>query len=147
MYADKVTVSMQKAIDETYRRREIQREYNTEHGIEALSIIKQIKDITDHVRAVAEEKAAYDGGDARHLPKDELLRMVKELESQMKAAAKNLEFEKAAGLRDQVVEIRRELVGTDAEELSAFAAVAGRGGPLRYGRSQAGGRDRRSRKR
>ena len=147
MYADKVTVSMQKAIDETYRRREIQREYNTEHGIEALSIIKQIKDITDHVRAVAEEKAAYDGGDARHLPKDELLRMVKELESQMKAAAKNLEFEKAAGLRDQVVEIRRELVGTDAEELSAFAAVAGRSGPLRYGRSQAGGRDRRSRKR
>ncbi|MEO6044252.1 MAG: excinuclease ABC subunit UvrB [Tepidiformaceae bacterium] len=147
MYADKVTVSMQKAIDETYRRREIQREYNTEHGIEALSIIKQIKDITDHVRAVAEEKATYDGGDARHLPKDELLRMVKELESQMKAAAKNLEFEKAAGLRDQVVEIRRELVGTDAEELSAFAAVAGRSGPLRYGRSQAGGRDRRSRKR
>ena len=146
MYADKVTASMQTAIDETYRRREIQRQYNTDHGIEALSIIKQIKDITDHVRAVAEEKAEYDG-DARHLPKDELLRMVKELETQMKAAAKNLEFEKAAGLRDQVVELRRELVGTDAEELSAFAAVAGRSGPLRYGRSQAGGRDRRSRKR
>ena len=144
MYADKVTASMQTAIDETYRRREIQRQYNTDHGIEAQSIIKQIKDITDHVRAVAEEKAEYDG-DARHLPKDELLRMVKELETQMKAAAKNLEFEKAAGLRDQVVELRRELVGTDAEELSAFAAVAGRSGPLRYGRSQAGGRDRRRR--
>ena len=144
MYADKVTASMQTAIDETYRRLEIQRQYNTDHGIEALSIIKQIKDITDHVRAVAEEKAEYDG-DARHLPKDELLRMVKELETQMKAAAKNLEFEKAAGLRDQVVELRRELVGTDAEELSAFAAVAGRSGPLRYGRSQAGGRDRRRR--
>ena len=144
MYADKVTASMQTAIDETYRRREIQRQYNIDHGIEALSIIKQIKDITDHVRAVAEEKAEYDG-DARHLPKDELLRMVKELETQMKAAAKNLEFEKAAGLRDQVVELRRELVGTDAEELSAFAAVAGRSGPLRYGRSQAGGRDRRRR--
>ena len=144
MYADKVTTSMQTAIDETYRRRKIQLDYNTEHGIEALSIVKQIKDITDHVRAVAEEKAEYDG-DARQLPKDELLRMVKELETQMKAAAKNLEFEKAAGLRDQVVELRRELVGTDAEELSAFAAVAGRGGPLRYGRSQAGGRDRRRR--
>ena len=77
------------------------------------------------------------------MPKDDLLRMVKELESQMKAAAKNLEFEKAAGLRDQVVELRRELVGTDAEELAAFAAAAGRSGPLRYGRSQAGGRDRR----
>ncbi|MEO6397558.1 MAG: excinuclease ABC subunit UvrB [Tepidiformaceae bacterium] len=146
MYADKVTVSMQNAIDETYRRRKIQEDYNTEHGIEALSIIKQIKDITDHVRAVAEESSEYDG-DARHMPKDDLLRMVKELESQMKAAAKNLEFEKAAGLRDQVVELRRELVGTDAEELSAFAAVAGRSGPLRYGRSQSGGRDRRTRKR
>jgi excinuclease ABC subunit B len=67
---------------------------------------------------------------------------VKELESQMKLAAKNLEFEKAAALRDRVVELRRELVGSDEEELAAFAAVAGRGGPLRYGRSQAGGRDR-----
>ncbi len=74
MYADKVTASMQTAIDETYRRRKIQLDYNTEHGIEALSIIKQIKDITDHVRAVAEEKAEYDG-DARHLPKDDLLRL------------------------------------------------------------------------
>ena len=80
------------------------------------------------------------------MPKDELLRLVKELESQMKAAARGLEFEKAAGLRDQVVEVRRQLVGSDEEELSAFAAVAGRGGPLRYGRSQAGGRDRRRRR-
>jgi excinuclease ABC subunit B len=71
--------------------------------------------------------------------------MVKELESQMKQAAKNLEFEKAAGLRDQIVELRRELVGTNEEELAAFASVAGRGGPVRYGRSQAGGRDRRRR--
>jgi excinuclease ABC subunit B len=76
------------------------------------------------------------------MPKDELLRMVKELETQMKTAAKNLEFEKAAALRDKVVELRRELVGTDAEELATFAAAAGRSGPLRFGRSQAGGRDR-----
>ena len=148
MYADKVTASMQTAIDETYRRRKIQEDYNREHGIEALSIIKQIKDITDHVRMAAEDKSEYDGAlSARQMPKDEILRMVKELESQMKAAAKNLEFEKAAALRDQVVELRRELVGSDAEELAAFAAVAGRGGPLRYGRSQAGGRDRRQRRR
>jgi excinuclease ABC subunit B len=146
MYADKVTLSMQHAIDETYRRRKIQDEYNREHGIEALSIIKGIRDITDHVRAVAEEKAEYDATGARQLPKDELLRLVKDLESQMKSAAKNLEFERAAALRDQVVELRRELVGTDAEELAAFAAVAGRSGPLRYGRSQAGGRDRRRRR-
>jgi excinuclease ABC subunit B len=144
MYADHVTMSMQNAIDETYRRRKIQEEYNTEHGIEALSIIKQVRDITDHVRQVAEESAAYDTSvNIAAMPKDDIMRMVKELESQMKAAAKNLEFEKAAALRDQVVELRRNLVGTDAEELAAFAAVAGRGGPLRYGRSQAGGRDRR----
>ncbi len=142
MYADKVTPSMQTAIDETYRRRRIQEEYNREHGIEAASIVKEIRDITDHVRMVAEEKAEYDAGVPAGMPKDELLRLVKELESQMKTAAKNLEFEKAAALRDRVVELRRELVGTDAEELAAFAEAAGRSGPLRFGRSQAGGRDR-----
>ncbi|MBK6562149.1 MAG: excinuclease ABC subunit UvrB [Dehalococcoidia bacterium] len=142
MYADKVTQSMQNAIDETYRRRKIQEEYNREHGIEAASIVKQIRDITDHVRMVAEEKTPYDAGVPASMPKDELLRMVKELETQMKTAAKNLEFEKAAALRDKVVELRRELVGSDAEELAAFAEAAGRSGPLRFGRSQAGGRDR-----
>ncbi|HQW51611.1 MAG TPA: helicase-related protein, partial [Tepidiformaceae bacterium] len=142
MYADKVTPSMQTAIDETYRRRRIQEEHNREHGIEAASIVKEIRDITDHVRMVAEEKAEYDAGVPAGMPKDELLRLVKELESQMKTAAKNLEFEKAAALRDRVVELRRELVGTDAEELAAFAEAAGRSGPLRFGRSQAGGRDR-----
>ena len=145
MYADHVTMSMQTAIEETYRRRKIQLEYNAEHGIEALSIIKAVRDITDHVRQVAEERTGYDAGARAAMPKDDILRMVKELETQMKAAAKNLEFEKAAALRDQVVELRRELVGTDAEELAAFAAAAGRSGPLRYGRSQAGGRDRRRR--
>jgi len=142
MYADKVTPSMQTAIDETYRRRRIQEEYNREHGIEAASIVKEIRDITDHVRMVAEEKAPYDAGAPGVMAKDELLRMVKDLETQMKTAAKNLEFEKAAALRDRVVELRRELVGTDAEELAAFAEAAGRSGPLRFGRSQAGGRDR-----
>ncbi|MGE3075213.1 MAG: excinuclease ABC subunit UvrB [Dehalococcoidia bacterium] len=142
MYADKVTLSMQNAIDETYRRRKIQQEYNAAHGIEAASIIKSVRDITDHVRMVAEEKTPYDAGVPASMPKDELLRVVKELESQMKTAAKNLEFEKAAALRDKVVEMRRELVGTDAEELAAFAEAAGRSGPLRFGRSQAGGRDR-----
>jgi excinuclease ABC subunit B len=143
MYADTVTQSMQNAIDETYRRRAIQEQYNREHGIEAAGIYKAIKDITDHVRMAAEEKVEYRS--FADMPKDEVLRLIKELESQMKAAAKALEFEKAAALRDQVVELRRQLVGDDSEELAAFAAVAGRGGPVRYGRSQAGGRDRRRR--
>jgi excinuclease ABC subunit B len=144
MYADTVTMSMRNAIDETYRRRKIQADYNEEHGIEAAGIVKAIRDITDHVRQVAEEPARY-GAAPTDLPKDELMRLIKELESQMKAAAKALEFEKAAALRDQLVELRRTLVGSDEEELKAFAAVAGRGGPVRYGRSQAGGRDRRRR--
>jgi excinuclease ABC subunit B len=147
MYADKVTQSMQNAIDETYRRRGIQAASNEAHGIEAAGIHKAIRDITDHVRMmVAEEKTEYDAGPAG-LPRDQALRMVKALETQMKAAAKNLEFEKAAALRDQIVELRKDLVGTDEEALAAFAATAGRSGPLRYGRSQAGGRDRRGRRR
>ncbi|MCL5264174.1 MAG: excinuclease ABC subunit UvrB [Chloroflexi bacterium] len=107
MYADVVTNSMRRAIDETYRRRKTQMHYNEAHGITPTGIRKAIKDITDRVRAVAEEKATYsvDPG----IPKSELVRLIKDLESQMKAAAKNLEFEKAALLRDQIVELRREL--------------------------------------
>jgi excinuclease ABC subunit B len=113
MYADTMTRSMKAAIDETYRRREIQMRHNTDHGIEPRGIIKQIKDLTDRVKAVAEESATYDAdgevkmGVIAHIPRDELARMVRDLQSQMKQAAKDLEFEKAALLRDQVVELRR----------------------------------------
>ena len=111
MYADRVTGSMQRAIDETYRRRRIQMAYNTEHGITPESIHKAIKDITGSLRQVAEEKATYSTDDARQIPKDELARLIKDLEAQMKVAAKSLEFERAALLRDQIVELRRELQG------------------------------------
>ena len=107
MYADVVTQSMQKAIDETYRRRRIQMAYNEQHGITPAGIRKAIKDITDRVRQVAEARPAYEAG--AEIPRDELVRLVKDLESQMKAAAKNLEFEKAALLRDQIIELRRTL--------------------------------------
>lgn len=104
---------MTAAIEETYRRREIQMTYNADHGIEPRGIVKEIKDITERVRAVAEESAEYRAdrsdqpGVIAQMPKDELVRMIKDLESQMKTAAKNLEFEKAALLRDQIVELRR----------------------------------------
>jgi excinuclease ABC subunit B len=116
MYADTTTKSMQSAIDETYRRRELQIAYNEDHGIVPRGIVKEIKDLTDRVKAVAEEQAEYryerDGrvgrdGVVAEMPKDELYRLIKDLESQMKIAAKNLEFEKAALLRDQIVELRR----------------------------------------
>jgi excinuclease ABC subunit B len=112
MYADTETRSMKAAISETYRRRQIQMEHNEKHGIQPRGIVKQIKDLTDRVRAVAEEHAEYvtDGagtGVITEIPKDELTRMIKNLESQMKTAARDLEFEKAALLRDQIVELRR----------------------------------------
>jgi excinuclease ABC subunit B len=114
MYADKVTGSMQRAIDETNRRRKTQTEYNLKHGIEPRSIVKAIRDLTDQVRAVAEEKAEY--VIATDMPKDELARVIEELDKQMKAAAAELEFEKAAALRDQVFELRQALQDEDVPE-------------------------------
>jgi len=105
MYADRVTGSMQRAIDETYRRRRIQVEYNTEHGITPAGISKTIRDIGSRLRAVAETVETYETGKPE-IPKEEIARLLKDLESQMKQAAKQLEFEKAALLRDQIVELR-----------------------------------------
>ena len=108
MYADVVTPSMRRAIDETYRRRGLQVAHNERHGITPAGIRKVIKDITERVRQVAETRPTYEVGNG--IPKEEIARLVRELESQMKAAAKNLEFEKAALLRDQIIELRRSLV-------------------------------------
>ena len=105
MYADVVTNSMKFAIEETYRRRRIQGAFNVEHGITPQGIRKAVRDITERVRAVAETRAPYVV--SRELPKDDLLRLIKDFESQMKTAAKNLEFEKAALLRDQIIDLRK----------------------------------------
>ena len=113
MYADKITNSMQFAIDETKRRRVVQQAYNEAHGIEPKSILKAVRDLTDDIAeryetAVAEESAAYTT--LADLPKAELHQMINELEKQMKTAAQALEFEKAALLRDQIVELRQMMV-------------------------------------
>ena len=113
MYADVVTRSMQAAIEETYRRREIQIAYNVEHGIEPASIQKEVRDLTDRVKlsAIAETPAEYTvlpSGEIS-LNKDEIARLIKDLESQMKNASKMLEFEKAAAFRDRIVDLRRTL--------------------------------------
>ncbi len=117
MYGDRFTDAMNGAIDETNRRRAIQNTYNEEHGIQPISIVKEVRDLTDQVAArfVAEPKAEYRVEGAIGLPKDELLKVITELEKQMKEAAQNLEFEKAAVLRDQVYELRAVL----AEESNA----------------------------
>jgi len=111
MYADRITDSMRRAIEETNRRRLKQITYNEAHGITPASIVKEIHDLTERVRAVAEERAEYRV--TRRLPKDELTRVIKELEKQMHAAAEALEFEKAALLRDQIFDLRRELLEVD----------------------------------
>ena len=113
LYADKMTDSMKAAIRETERRREIQNAYNEQHGIVPTSIVKQVRDLTDRVRAMVtdDQVAASPSGEftVEMLPKDELHRMIKELETEMKSAARALEFEKAALLRDQVLELKRVL--------------------------------------
>jgi len=110
MYADRITKSMQEAMDEIIRRRKIQKRYNIEHDITPQSIQKAIKDITSMVRVVSEQKTRYE---ATPISKEELMRLIKDLETQMRKAAKNLEFEKAALLRDRIVELR-----TDTEILA-----------------------------
>jgi len=119
MYADRVTDSMQRAIEETDRRREIQVAYNQEHGIVPATIVKEVHDLTDRVRqeAVPEQDR---GLTVAQLPADELARLIRELEKQMKAAAENLEFEKAALLRDQILELRGVLTGKDDQDLPAW---------------------------
>ncbi len=117
MYADNFTDAMHNAIDETNRRRDKQIAYNQEHGIEPVSIVKAVRDLTDQVaaHAVAEPQAEYRLKGAAGLPKSEMERVISELEKQMKIAATNLEFEKAAVLRDQIYELR----GILAEESKA----------------------------
>jgi excinuclease ABC subunit B len=107
MYADRVTDSMQRAIDETNRRRSVQEQHNKEHGIEPHSIVKEVRDLTDRVRMVAEKRVDYQV--AAELPRAEVNFLVEELEKQMKEAASHLEFEKAALLRDQIFELRKQL--------------------------------------
>lgn len=113
MYADTITGSMDAAIKETQRRREIQEAYNLEHGITPQGIRKAIKDITERVKVVAETRVAYVA--ARPTTREDVVRLINELKGQMKTAARNLEFEKAALLRDRIMELRKEFEYVDIE--------------------------------
>ena len=115
LYADKTTEAMESAIGETNRRRRIQEAHNLAHGIEPRSIVKSIRDLTDRMKVMAEEKAEYavDGDDSAPdlatLSPDEIMRQIADLEEEMQEAAQKLEFERAASLRDQVIELRQAL--------------------------------------
>jgi len=106
MYADRVTDSMKRAIDETNRRRAKQLQYNAENGIVPVSIHKAIHDLTEEMsaRAVAETRGEHKVKSG--IPRGELQKIIHELEKQMKEAAKNLEFERAAALRDEMYELK-----------------------------------------
>lgn len=116
MYADTITTSMQKAIEETQRRRRIQEAYNEEHSITPQGIRKAIKDITARVHVVAERRTPYM---TTPVCTEDMARLIKDLESQMKKAAKNLEFEKAAIIRDRLIELRKD------EELTSLLVKQG----------------------
>ncbi len=120
MYADRVTDSMQNAIDETYRRRAIQGAHNERHGIEPQSIHKAVRDITEGLRGVAETKASYQAA-REEMSRDDMYRVIKDLEFQMKEAARSLEFEKAAHLRDEMLELKKIIV--TEEKMMAVAGV------------------------
>ena len=121
MYADKITDSMKRAIDETNRRRAKQVKYNTEHGITPISITKAIHDLTEELtsKAVGEGKGQYKT--KADLPRNELRQVLHEMEKQMKEAAKNLEFEKAAALRDELYELKSLLA--DDESLKPWERI------------------------
>jgi len=115
MYADRITNSMQRAIDETNRRRRLQSAFNEEHHITPRGIKKDVKTLSARIQAMSgANTGALDGKSVAvmlaGIPKDEALRLIKDLESQMRTAAKQLEFEKAAQLRDQIIEIRRSMI-------------------------------------
>ncbi len=115
MYGDHITESMEKAISETNRRREIQKQYNIEHNITPHSVKKEI---SAGLRAIIPEKAEADSLDLKRIPDEELPSLVKELKSQMQLAAANLDFEKAALLRDQIEEIEGHKAGKKGKKSS-----------------------------
>ncbi len=110
LYADSVTDSMARAIEETRRRRALQLAHNEQHGITPQSVKKEITDIVQALRLKAAEAPA---APAKALSTKELANVIHGLEKEMMAAAKNLEFERAAQLRDEIKELRRDLVGVE----------------------------------
>jgi hypothetical protein len=131
-----VTESMRVAMDETDRRRAYQEAYNLERGIEPTTIIKGIRDINERLRAVAESTVVYASertGEFSDADKAKVEALVARMEAEMKAAAKQLEFERAAALRDEIQQIRLRVLEQDASIIVGRAAE-------RAGRSASGGR-------
>ena len=108
MYADAMTDSMDKAISETNRRREIQMKYNEEHGITPTTIKKAVRDLISVSKEIAAEEMKFEK-DPESMDKKELEQLIKKVEKQMKKAAAELDFESAASLRDQMINLKKAL--------------------------------------
>ncbi len=134
MYADRETDSMARAISETRRRREIQMLYNEEHGIEPQTIRKAINDI---MGAITEDSSGIDATDINkelaELSREEVMRIVMSMEEEMQAASMNMDFEEAARLRDQVVQLRSSVEGSSEADILKDLRKSSRKGS-NYGR-------------
>ena len=131
MYADTVTESMRVAIDETDRRRRAQAAYNAEHGIEPTTIVKDIRDLNDRLRQVAEGTVVYTnerGRDLSELDRTRVEQLIVQMEAEMRSAAKQLEFERAAAIRDEIQQVRLRVLEQDQSIIVARAASGRAGG-------------------
>ena len=108
MYADRITKSMKFAIDETNRRRDIQQDHNKKHGITPMTIKKQVRNVIEATK-VAEEEVKYGVNNDDKLSKEELLKLIDNLECDMRQAAADLQFERAAELRDKIEEFKKKV--------------------------------------
>lgn len=163
MYADKITDSMRQAIDETARRREIQEAFNKEHGIKPKTIKKTINDITGFIEeasATLEGKDRGSGGtdhgeffspatgaegesraqklanELKSLPKDEAQAIIANLEVEMQSASEAMDFEAAAAIRDEVIEVQKLLTGSDEDAIIARLRSGGRRGSAHASRKR-----------
>jgi excinuclease ABC subunit B len=147
MYADRITESMQVAIEETDRRRAVQEAYNKERGIEPRTIVKEIHDLNMRLHAVAESTIVYSsersGAELTDADKKQIEAHIARMEAEMRSAAKELEFERAAALRDEIQQIRLRVLEQDASIIVGRAAErAATGGGLQGAAERARGRRR-----
>ncbi len=125
MYADNITDSMRRAMSETERRREIQQAYNVKHGITPRTIEKRVKELIETTK-VAETPAAYKADRIGNMGRDDMLELAANLEKEMRQASKLLEFERAAELRDMIVELRQKAGAGPAKSKTAGSGKAPR---------------------
>jgi excinuclease ABC subunit B len=132
LYADRITDSMRRAIDETERRRKTQLAFNAEHGIVARSVNKKVKELIDGVysekNAKDDLKAATEAAAIEALSEKDLGKRIKQLEKQMLDHARNLEFEKAARIRDQLAHLREQAFGAATHDTNVVPIAGGKAG-------------------